>query len=671
MGVSSFSRRELRLIDMKFARVMPMALVWVLLGAQQPAAPPSTVQSLTEQAQAEQKSGDFAAAMRDYKAALSLAPRFAELHMNLGLVYQVQNRIPDAIAQFREALQIKPRLTGANFFLGVDYCKSGEAAKAITYLKTAARERPESKDISFWLATALEMHGDIQGEVQVLEKALTVHPNDPDLLYQLAGAHEQLGKDEVAALEKAAPGSFRAEQLLGESYASSSEWPLAVLHFQDAIQKAPAASGLHAELGEVYLRAGKFAEAIHEFDAELQQDSHSVRAAVGRGEAELLSGDFDASLLDLSRAADSDEPQAERVLGISATDRVDSLQDRIPDETGPRLQRLVPAISSRTDSGAILALKFIAALERESAAVSIPDESEQSSLARLAPGSCSQSELEKALLDERYSTASACLGNNAGLEGPPPLRIRAANALVQMGSYEAALRILNSLPSSALESPDASYWKARCHEKLGAATYLKLVQANPNSYRVHQVMADLAAAKGDDAGAIEEYRAALAEKPSLPGLHYSLGHLLWKNLKVADARKEFEAELAINPNHAGALLDLGDTFLLEHQPEKALPYLKSALANDPPNLDVHRDLGTAYFQVGDARKAEEQFKMALPEDHDGSIHYKLARVYQSLGEKEKAAQEFAVSSEMNRESHAQLERQTDRLAEIEKAAQKR
>ena len=52
--------------------------------------------------------------------------------------------------------------------------------------------------------------------------------------------------------------------------------------------------------------------------------------------------------------------------------------------------------------------------------------------------------------------------------------------------------------------------------------------------------------------------AAIALKPSLPNLHYSLGHLLWKDLKVPEARVELEAELALNPRHLGALNDLGE-----------------------------------------------------------------------------------------------------------------
>jgi tetratricopeptide (TPR) repeat protein len=171
--------------------------------------------------------------------------------------------------------------------------------------------------------------------------------------------------------------------------------------------------------------------------------------------------------------------------------------------------------------------------------------------------------------------------------------------------------------------------------------------------------------KGDDNKAIEEYRAAIAQRPTVPNLHYSLGHLLWKNLETAEAREEFDAELKLNPGHAGALHDLGNTYLAEHQPEKALPYLTRALASDASDPELHRDLGTGYQELRDYRKAEAEFTIAAVADADGSVHYKLARAYQALGEKQKAATEFALSAQMNRESHRKLEQQTERLKAIQ------
>jgi tetratricopeptide (TPR) repeat protein len=238
--------------------------------------------------------------------------------------------------------------------------------------------------------------------------------------------------------------------------------------------------------------------------------------------------------------------------------------------------------------------------------------------------------------------------------------------MLEAGDYDASLEVLAGLPPADRHSPETSYWRARCYEKLATVAYLRLYQTDRDSYRVHQLIGDLAAAKGEDVAAIAEYRAAIELKPSVPNLHYSLGHLLWKNSEVDETRVELEAELALNPRHAGALNDLGQTYLLEHHPEKGLPYLNRALAQGMDGSDIHRDLGTAYSELGEYKRADAEFNIALASDHDGSTRFKLAKVYKALGEKDKAAREFALAAALNREYHSRLEKQTERLEKIEK-----
>ena len=153
-----------------------------------------------------------------------------------------------------------------------------------------------------------------------------------------------------------------------------------------------------------------------------------------------------------------------------------------------------------------------------------------------------------------------------------------------------------------------------------------------------------------------------AERPATVGAAQQWG-------PPGEARQELEAELALNPRDAGALIDLGNTYLLEHQPDKALPYLSRALAANPQSPDIHRDLGTAYSELGDCAKAEAKFKIAVSADRDGSVHYKLAKVYQALGQKEMAAREFELSTARNAETHRKLEQQRERLDEVEKSTQ--
>ena len=635
---------------------------------QQPA-PDAEIQSHFAAAQQAQRQNDYATAEKEYKSVIALAPEFAEVHMNLGLVYQLQNRFPEAMIEFRRALKLKPSLTGANFFLGVDYCKMGEGPKAVQYLKAALKASPNQPEIWLWLATAQELSGDIDAEVATMQQALSSRPKDVDLLYLLGHAYERLGKQEVARMEKIAPESFRKEQFLAESYAASNEWPSAVIHFQNALAVAPRQTGLHVELGEVLMHAGKVTQAGREFAEELQLNPQSLRALVRRGEIELIQENIDAALKDWTQAIAIDGAQVERVLGLRETGFGDSSGEQLPAAVLAKIEPLSTELRNNNIPAARVGLAFLAAQSGNPSQVASDDSPAGSQAQKSTSESCSEADMNRLLRQDRFSQIASCAQAGLPPRASAELRMQVVNALLQAGEYKAALRTLDGLPATETKSLEISYWRARCYEKLATAAYLRLYQADPNSYRWHQLMGDIEAAKGDDGKAIEEYRAAVVLKPTLPNLHYSLGHLLWKDLKVPEARIELEVELTSNPHHAGALTDVGDSYLLEHQPEKALPYLNSALAADAGNPDIHRDLGTAYSELGDYRKAEEELKIAVTTDHDGSVHYKLARAYQALGQKEDASREFALSTSLNRESHSKLEKQTQRLAAITNSTQ--
>src|ERR1700682_6825571 len=51
-------------------------------------------------AQQAQKNNDYVTAEREYRAVLAIRPDFAEVHMNLGLVYQLHNQLSDARTAF-------------------------------------------------------------------------------------------------------------------------------------------------------------------------------------------------------------------------------------------------------------------------------------------------------------------------------------------------------------------------------------------------------------------------------------------------------------------------------------------------------------------------------------------------------------------------------------------
>ena len=621
------------------------------------------VQSHMVAGQQAQAARDLPAAEAEFQTVVKLAPSFAEAHMNLGLVHQLQGNDTGAMNDFREALKLKPSLIGANFFLGVDLCKLGDGKAALPYLKAAVAQQPEHVEMLAWLATAQDLSDQWAAEAETLNHALKLQPQNVDLLYLLGQAYGHLGQQQAAQLKKAAPDSVRAEQLVAESYSATNEWPSAVIHFENALGKSPHLPGLHVELGEVYLHAGRVRAAADEFEKELAIAPHSLRAMVRRGETRILQGSTREGLEDWQYALNTDPVQMKRILGLEEAQTPEGSFVRLPESLQPQLAALEADLKNNHGAAAEMARTFVRFQRGEPAA------SGEVALRTSSVRDCSQSTIAQLTKDQRFSALPACMAQIASPQTPSTLRIQIAGGLLDAGEYDASLRVLESLPPSQRQTPDALYWRTRCYEKLATAAFLRLYKADPNSFRVHQLEGDLAATRNEDGKAIEEYREAIKLNGNVPNLHFSLGHILWKILKIREARVELEAELKFNPRHAGALHDLGDSYLQEHDPEKALPYLQQAVAVYPQNPDIHRDLGTAYAQLKDFAKAEAEYKIGLSNDEDGSVHYKLAKVYQALGEKQNADREFAIYTTMNRDSHDKLEKRGQRLADIERTTE--
>ena len=616
-------------------------------------------------AQEAQRGGNFVRAEREYRTAIGLVPGFPELHMNLGLVYQMEGRTTEAMAELRRALELKPGLEGANLMLGIDLCRAGEGNEAVPLLSAAVAQDPKRVEAYPWLATAQEISGDLRGELRTIQKGLSLAPGSVDLWYLDGHAYELLGQVEAVRMNAAAPDASFSERLLGESYGTSSDWTSAVLHFENAIAAAPQQPELHVERGEVLLRAGKLDGAIRDFEEELRIDSTSVQALVRRGEAELLRGHLESALSAWSRAIEIDPVYVDYLVGSHSGAGSASAADGLPASAIAAMDDLVPPLLKIESRASRLALAYIGKQHRSSADFVEGSVREVPKRARSAPAVCTEIGVRRALEAGRLSEASLCGRQILRKGSRQELRLGIAAALLRLGEYAEALDVLDGLGEGASAPAEVAYLRARCFEEMSTEAYLRLYRVDPNSFRVHQLMGDLAAAREDDKAAIAEFRAAIALKPTAPNLHYSLGHVLWKNSDIPGARAEFAAELALTPTHAGAFHDMGETYLMEHQSEKALAYLKQAVGAGGHGPDLDRDLGTAYAQLGQYGNAAMEYNLALASDRDGSIHFKLARVYRALGELEKASRESAIAADLSRKYHARAEKETPRREAVD------
>ena len=172
-------------------------------------------------------------------------------------------------------------------------------------------------------------------------------------------------------------------------------------------------------------------------------------------------------------------------------------------------------------------------------------------------------------------------------------------------------------------------------------TYHEVLALNAESAEADMLAGEALDELKDSSGAIQQFRAAIQINPQLPNAHFSLGYMLWKGQQYAEAAREFKAELVNVPESAQALTFLGDTTMHLQDSSHALPLLEKAISIDPSIEFAHLDLGVVYAEATRPQEALKEFKVAETiNPEDASVHYRLGRLYQSTGEKEKAKVEF-------------------------------
>jgi len=169
----------------------------------------------------------------------------------------------------------------------------------------------------------------------------------------------------------------------------------------------------------------------------------------------------------------------------------------------------------------------------------------------------------------------------------------------------------------------------------------QILTVNPDSAEADMLAGEALDEMKDSKGAIAQFRAAVKADPHLPDVHFGLGYLLWVDSQYQDAMPEFKAELENDPNHAQALTYLADSQMKLNQLEHAGPLLEKAEQVDPRIELTHLDLAT--LEDGAGRKDDALNELLTDEKlapNDVDVHWRLGRIYRSMGRKEEATVEM-------------------------------
>lgn len=185
--------------------------------------------------------------------------------------------------------------------------------------------------------------------------------------------------------------------------------------------------------------------------------------------------------------------------------------------------------------------------------------------------------------------------------------------------------------------------------------YHEILEINPDSAEADMLAGEALDEMKDNAGATKMFRAAVAANPKEPNVHFGLGYLLWTQKIYPEAATEFEAELANDPGHVQSMLYLADTKIQTNKMEAARPLLERVIKLDPTQPLAHLDLGIVLTETDEKTEALRELQIAeklMPDDVN--VHWRLGRLYRTLGRKEEARIEFDKASKLNKKADEDL-----------------
>lgn len=523
-------------------------------------------------------------AVREAEAAAALDQDNPEVlrslaQVHLSLADSRPGSLEAAVAALEKVRKIAPWDLQSMIPLGQIYVQGGQPGQAAEVFAEAADHTPDSRIVYSMLADALRAAGRDQEAAAALERLLILDPGSLDARVSLARLRAQLG-DPARAVQilRAAPGGVReTAEVTGEL-----AWQLYRMGDLDAALTAAEAS-LAADPANRWLRlvhalvlgglgrTGEALEGITELRGDDPENLELVRAAAGLLERDGRPEEAERLYRDLLVRLEGDEarkPVADRTRLLIA-----GIEARRGD-VEKAIATLAPVLETSDAELRLDATIAYADLLHEAGRT---DEA----LAAVRAGGAPELVVKELdlLLAAGEEAKARKLARRLNQEGPPEIRLPAAQAAQRREAYELSIPLLETV----------------------------------------------LAASADDLNARFLYGAGLERT----GRH-------------AEAVSAFEKLLAAEPEFAPALNYLGYMWAErgENLP-RALELVQRAVALDPDNGAYVDSLGWAHYRLGDYQLAREYLERAadlIPDDP--TIWEHLGDVYAALGETEKAREHY-------------------------------
>ena len=202
-------------------------------------------------------------------------------------------------------------------------------------------------------------------------------------------------------------------------------------------------------------------------------------------------------------------------------------------------------------------------------------------------------------------------------------------------AFQEAAKRREAAPAGAQQSDEQQqvlYQRAHEAASKAQAAFEAVMREAPDSYRAHQIMADIALARGQDDEALAEYSKVLQQNPDLPGVHESRSNCFMRQARFTDALAELKAEQRLQPRSARVSTEMARVQLDLGDAKGAIVSLDPVLRAANPPAEAYVLFGKATLRTGDAPAAQQALKTAIAKDPNLPLaYYLLARAYRETG----------------------------------------
>jgi tetratricopeptide (TPR) repeat protein len=487
-------------------------------------------------------------------------------------------------------------------------------------LRRTLELNPDSGTARLALGDVLARSGRIHEAVKEYEEQTERTPSLPDAWYKLGLAYAQLAAKVAQDLSQKTPASIIGQQLAAEQLFDRGETLDAAGTLFALLRRSPHQPQAQAELGIVLFHLGYPKAAEDHFRQELSQDPDCPLARLGRAQVAALRGDWETAISGIEELSRSNPHELGRLLELPPAGPLNDawIDGKIPlpvqlsASAGGQLWKawLSDSYSPSTLAGTEASSKCSSSSSKPTAAAGL-----------WLPENCYQ-QLRDQLREKKILS--------------PGERTKLAETEFRLGHFQAARREAERMLESNPGNEWAIFWLSQSSGALAQDCFAKVASLNPDSARLHELLAHYFATRRQFARAKTEYVAAIQKAPDLPDLHLGLGTLQLHDGELAEAEKELQRTLELAPQSPLAHYELGHIYVHQQRWDLAVPHLRRA-ANDPEVMVKARlDLAKALAETGRTRQAAEELLPALPQDKDGEAHYRLVGLYRRLGDNTRA-----------------------------------